>query len=100
MDLSLVWRDATTLVVSVYLATLLVDIARLGPDLVNFRFEAEAGGEAARGALRLELAAPGFFGKLYGGLDYTVQGTTWNRYRGLLAHWEMPAGSGPGEEGS
>lgn len=95
MDLSLVWRDATTLMVSVYLATLLVDIARLGPDLVNFRFEAEAGGEAARGALRLELAAPGFLGKLYGGLDYTAMGT-WNRYRGLLAYWEMPADGEPG----
>lgn len=91
MDLGLSWRGAAELVASVYLATLLVDVARLGPDLPEFRFDAEAGGARALGDLRLELDAPGYLAKLYGSLQYTASGS-WNSYRGLLAYRE--AGSG------
>jgi hypothetical protein len=87
MDLAIAWCGPVDLVASIYLVTLLADIARLGPDLTVFRFDAEAGGARALGELRLELDAPGFLAKLYGSLQYTAAGS-WNRYRGLLLHRE------------
>jgi hypothetical protein len=86
MDLDLERRDDVSVVVRVYLATLLVDITLLTSDVLEWRFDTEAGGAQARGNLRLALSAPGFFSTIHGDLEYTAAGT-WNRYRGLLSHW-------------
>ncbi|MDQ3741058.1 MAG: hypothetical protein M3389_08965 [Actinomycetota bacterium] len=87
LDLELERGDEISVRVHLRLSTLLVAVARLAPDVPTWRFDVEAGGAQARGKLRLELAAPGFYSTLSGTFEYTASGD-WNSYRGLLWHWE------------
>ena len=87
MDLEFERRDEIAVRVYVRLSTLLVAVARLAPDMLDWRFDVEAGGAGGRGELTLALAAPRFYSTVTGTFEYTSSGQ-WNTYRGLLWHWE------------
>lgn len=94
MDIELERRDEIAVRVHVRLSTLLVAVARLAPEQLEWSFEVEAGAAGAKGKLWLDLGAPRYFSTVNGSLQYTASGT-WNSYRGLLWHWEatgMPPG--------
>jgi hypothetical protein len=87
MDVELERRDEIAVRVQVRLSTMLVAVALLAPEQLEWAFDVEAGGAGARGSMRLELAAPRFYSTIYSEFEYTASGT-WNSYRGLLWHWE------------